>query len=207
MLLSAASPASTESVFIPSGLFDMNVMVATDEASQRITGYVNLRECRFYFAAKTTDVRTEAYGRTFTFQAWQINRPFETFKLAAYSGAKDSFQQQITLHIEGNTFPRGCPKKVSIDRTYNVSYIGVRVVKVPDLMLFDFVKNGSATRFTRLHDVAPPAVGTGVWEDKIYGTPYRVPRFTRIAWYESSGEPRAAYVRERDLYPNEPSPN
>lgn len=185
---------------IPNGNFSQGVMIATDEASQIITGYLNNEGCRYYFRGKNT-YSTSRRG-ILDFSAQELAGEKKEFSIEVHSKSYGGFQDQITISIQNNQEPNNCFWITSADRlgNHSTNIIGVRVVRTTQPTLFDFVKDGDNYRFSPIHHLIPPTVNSGVWVRRTYGAFHRVPRFVPILWSNKLGTYRIAYIRERDLY-------
>jgi hypothetical protein len=206
--------AQDSTVTLTSGDFEQLMLVA-DRDAKLLSGYFHAgrgrAECRLVLngpLVRASLGQRSNFGEGYTVDAWDPAHPEAPFTAEIFSITRGGFAQQLILSIASG-LPAACRAVDTFDRGFGASlnrydwvsnsFVGVRVVRVSHMRLYDLLKVRGALRRVRVRHRAP-ARNTGVWVEKLYSDEYSPRGMLRIAWYED-GTPRAAYVHERALYP------
>jgi hypothetical protein len=211
-----ASPmrAQDTTITLSSGTFEKLMLVA-DRDSQMLTGYYrssrNGGACRLFLRGPLVRAslgQRSSVGEGYSVEAWDPAHPGAPSTAEIFSIAREGFTQQLILSISSglsracraaDTFDRGWGASLNRYDWVSNSFVGVRVVRVSRMRLYELQKVGGVVRRVRVY-VRAPRRNQGVWVEKTYSPEYSPRGMVRIAWYEG-GTPRAAYVHERALYP------
>jgi hypothetical protein len=202
--------AQDTTITLTSGTFEQLMLVA-DQDSKTLSGYYRSSRsggaCRLFLRGPL--VRA-SLGQRSSVEAWDPAHPGAPRTAEIFSIAREGFTQQLILSISGG-LPRACRAADTFDQGWGASlnrydwvsnsFVGVRVVRVSRMRLYELQKVGGVVRRMRVR-VRPPRRDQGVWVEKTYSPEYSPRGMVRIAWYEG-GTPRAAYVHERALYPEQ----
>ena len=200
--MNADVDAKTKRVSLASGDFADYLMLAVDGEGHQLSGYYDDGRCRFVFHGALDPVELDQradLGEAFTPVAKSLDSPTKSFDIEIYSVAKGGFQTQVTLAMWNKDRPKGCPERLSLDRSDNVSdfgMIGVRVARARDTKVYKL--DGDA--FVPDDDTLPPARGTGVWIRKSYATSPIPPGYVYANWYMPRGTPHGGWLREANLF-------
>ncbi len=198
----AGAGAKTTPVSLASGDFADYLMLAVDGEGRQLSGYYDDGRCRFVFHGAldpvVLDQRAE-FGEAFRPTGKSLDPTAKPFDIEIYSVAKGGFQTQLTLAMWDKDRPKGCPERMSLDRSDNVSdygMIGVRVVRSLSTKVY---KLGDGA-FVPDDEPMPPAQGSGVWIRKSYATSPIPPGYVYANWYMPRGATHGGWLREADLF-------
>jgi len=189
-----------------SGLFDDYLMVVADHETKNLSGYYNDGKCRFYFKGLLQSAelyQRKDFGEAYIVNTWIPNEPGNTLSSEIYSIAKGGFRRQITIETTWSKKTKFCRERISLDMAYNVgnTFTEVRVIRKKSVPLYQIKKTGQEFKLVRDHQRIPPTKDMGVWISKTYSAEYSPKGYVYINWHGAKGEPFAAYVHERYLYP------
>jgi hypothetical protein len=191
-------------ISISSGYFDDFLMLAVDNESQRLSGYYDDGKCRFYFKGPLIPVelyQRRDFGEAYTPESIVIGKKRQQFTTEIYSRAKNGFYNQLTIEPSIEDKRTNCRSRISLDRSSSVSnsFIGVRVIGKNKPKLYQIKSTGSDTLVVRDRKTKSLKKYQGVWVAKTYSPAYSPEGYQYINWYDQSGKPFAAYIKDEDL--------